>query len=77
MGQRFFPIHYKVLIKVFEYYGLTVVRTSGDHFLMSKPGMKRPVVIQAKQNVPVEHITNNIKAAGITREQYFEALRYV
>lgn len=68
MGHRFYPVNYKILIKVFEYYGLTIVRTAEDHFIMSKPGMKRPVVIQAKQNPPIEHIKNNIRAAGITRE---------
>ncbi|MBI3308140.1 MAG: type II toxin-antitoxin system HicA family toxin [Candidatus Melainabacteria bacterium] len=63
--------------KVFEYFGLTVVRTEGDHFIMSKPGMKRPVVIQAKSDLPVEHIKNNMRAAGMTREQYFEALKNI
>ncbi len=75
MGERITPIHYKDLIKVFEKLGLKVDRTHGDHFIMSKPGMKRPVVIQAKSNVSVVHILNNIKAAGISREEYLVILK--
>ncbi len=74
MGSKITPINYKDLIKVFEYLGLKVIRTEGDHFVMSKEGMSRPVVIQAKQNVCIDHIRKNIKSAGVSREEYFEAL---
>ena len=75
MSERIVPIHYKELIKVFEKFGLKIIRTKGDHIIMSKAGMKRPVVIQSKSNVAVDHILNNIKAANITREEYLEALK--
>ena len=75
MSDRIAPIHYKELIKVFEKFGLKITRTKGDHIIMSKAGMKRPVVIQAKQNIAVDHILNNIKAANITREEYLEVLK--
>lgn len=77
MGERITPIHYKDLIKIFEKFGLKVDRVKGDHIIMSKAGIKRPVVIQAKPNVSVDHILNNLRAANISREEYLKALKEV
>lgn len=74
MSERITPINYKELIKVFEKLGLKIIRTKGDHIIMNKPGMKRPVIIQAKPIIAVGHILNNIKAANVTRKEYLEAL---
>jgi hypothetical protein len=37
----------------------------------SKPGAKRPLVIPDWDDVPVFIIKNNLKSAGISREEYF------
>lgn len=72
------PIHYQTLIKVFEMDGFTVKRQKGDHIIMTKPGIPRPVVITTSpRKVPVTHIRTNLTTAGVSRERYFELLERV
>jgi predicted RNA binding protein YcfA (HicA-like mRNA interferase family) len=59
---------------VFERAGFTCRRVEGHHYVLSKPGVKRPLVIPDWDNVPVFIIRNNLKSAGISREEYFALL---
>ncbi|MGH9854437.1 MAG: type II toxin-antitoxin system HicA family toxin [Blastocatellia bacterium] len=68
------PVSWKKLKCVFEKDGFTHVRTEGDHMVFTKPGVLRPVVIPKYQSIPVFIIKNNLRAAGISRERYFELL---
>jgi len=68
------PISWKTLKCVFEKDGFTHVRTEGDHMVFTKPGVLRPIAIPKYQNIPVFIIKNNLRAAGISRERYFELL---
>lgn len=73
--QRITPIHYQRLTKVFEFDGFTVKRQKGDHLIMTKPRVKRPVVIKkSPKEVPVTHILTNLQTAGISRERYLDLL---
>lgn len=75
---RITPIDYRILIHVFELDGFTVSRQKGDHIVMTKPGVPRPVVIKTSpRQVPVTHIRTNLTTAGISRERYFELLEQV
>ena len=72
------PIPYQKLAQVFELDGFVVKRQKGDHLILTKPGVKRPVVIKTSpREVPVTHILTNLRTAGISRERYFELLRQV
>ncbi len=72
---KIIPIHYEILIRIFEKEGFSISRTKGDHIVMTKPGVMRPVVIKSSpRNVPVTHIKTNLTTAGISRERYFELL---
>ncbi|MDZ4383830.1 MAG: type II toxin-antitoxin system HicA family toxin [Thermodesulfovibrionia bacterium] len=72
------PTHYGTLIKVFKLDGFTVQSTKGDHIIMTKPGIKRPLVIKTSPRlVPVTHIRTNMTTAGMTRERFFELLEKV
>lgn len=42
--------------------------------VFTKPGILRPVVIPKYAAVPVFIIKNNLKAAGISRDRYFDLL---
>lgn len=53
------------------------MRTEGDHFVYVKPGVARPVVIPDWAEVPVFIIKNNLRTAGISRDEYFEFLSKV
>jgi len=72
---RIVPVDYRTLIRVFELDGFTVSRQRGDHIVMTKPGVLRPVVIKiSPRHVPITHIRTNLTTAGISRERYFELL---
>jgi predicted RNA binding protein YcfA (HicA-like mRNA interferase family) len=76
--QRITPIDYRILIKIFEAEDFEIKRQKGDHIIMTKKGVIRPVVIKTSpKNVPVTHIKTNLTTAGISRERYFELLKKV
>lgn len=69
------PIPYDRFVKVFELEGFTVQRQKGDHLILTKAGVRRPVVIKTSpRDVPVTHILTNLRTAGISREPYFDLL---
>jgi predicted RNA binding protein YcfA (HicA-like mRNA interferase family) len=75
-SQKITPIHYLRLVKIFELDGFTIMRQKGDHLILTKPGVNRPVVIKTSpRKVPVTHIMTNLRTSGMSRERYFELLR--
>jgi predicted RNA binding protein YcfA (HicA-like mRNA interferase family) len=73
--QRLSPVRYRVLVRLFEADGFAVVRTRGDHIIMTKRGVKRPVVIKSSPRmVPIAHVVTNMRTAEMTRERFFELL---
>jgi len=77
-ARRITPVRYRTLVKVFEMDGFTVKRQKGDHLVLTKPGLRRPVVIKSGgREVPVTHILTNLATAGMSRERYFELLDQV
>ncbi len=76
--RKIIPIPYQKLLKVFELEGFTVKRQKGDHLILTKPGVKRPLVIKTSpRNVAVAHIMTNLNTAVMSRERYFELLDQV
>jgi len=72
------PVHHEKLIKLFELDGFQIARRRGDHVMMTKPGVRRPVVIKTSpKEVPVTHIKTNLNTAGMSRERYFDLLEKV
>jgi predicted RNA binding protein YcfA (HicA-like mRNA interferase family) len=72
------PISYQKLVKIFELEGFTVKHQKGDHLILTKPNISRPVVIKTSpRNVAVTHIMTNLKTAGISRQRYLELLEKV
>ncbi|MFH0786860.1 MAG: type II toxin-antitoxin system HicA family toxin [Pseudomonadota bacterium] len=65
------PIPPEHLKRVFEKAGFRCVRIEGDHFVYTKKGVPRPVVIPDWKEVPVFIIKNNLRTAGLTRDEYF------
>ena len=72
---RLTPVHWKALEKVFLAAGFQFVRQKGSHRSYTKPGISRPVVIPTYTEVPVAIIRNNLKTAGISRDEYFRLLQ--
>lgn len=71
---RLSPVSHKQLIRVFEAEGFTHVRTEGDHAVLTKAGVPRPIVIPRYAAIPVFIIKNNLRTAGISRDRYFKLL---
>lgn len=71
---RIVPTHWRILEKVFLLAGFRFVRQEGSHRSYVKVGVIRPVVIPTYDEVPVSIIRNNLKTAGISRDQYFALL---
>ena len=74
-GRKISPVHYSTLIKIFKLDGFIVKRKKGDHIVMVKEGIKRPIVIKSSpKEVPVIHIRTNMTTAGMSRQEYFKLL---
>jgi predicted RNA binding protein YcfA (HicA-like mRNA interferase family) len=71
---KIIPIHWRRLERVFLSVGFRFARQEGSHRSYTKPGVARPIVIPTYDEVPVSIIRNNLKTAGITREEYFVLL---
>ena len=71
---RMTPVHWRDLERVFLATGFTFARQEGSHRSYKKPGVLRPVVIPTYDEIPVSIIKNNLKTAGISREEYFRLL---
>ncbi len=78
MRRKITPIPFTRLIKIFEVDSFSIVRRKGDHIIMTKRGIKRPLVIKSSpKRVPVTHIRTNMRTAGMSRERYFQLLEKV
>ena len=64
-------------MRVFEKAGFTCVRIEGDHYVYTKEGVARPIVIPDWREIPVFIIKNNLRSANISREEYFTLLAEV
>lgn len=67
-------MHWKVLEKVFLAAGFHFARQKGSHRSYVKAGLPRPVVIPTYDQVPVAIIRNNLKTAGISRDEYLRLM---
>ena len=59
MSRKITPIPYTLLIKIFEAEGFSIVRRKGDHIIMTKTGVKRPLVIKLNWNGWEERVMGN------------------
>ncbi len=72
---RITPTSYKKLGRIFELAGFTLVRQKGDHLVYTKTGVKRPVIVPMYKEIPVFIILNNLRVAGLNRDEYFKLLK--
>jgi predicted RNA binding protein YcfA (HicA-like mRNA interferase family) len=71
---KFTTIDWKTLERIFIAAGFRFDRQEGSHRSYVKDGIARPVVIPTYREIPVFIIRNNLKTAGIGREEYFRLL---
>ena len=74
---KFSPEHWPTVEAVFLAAGFRFARQEGSHRSYVKNEVARPVVIPAYKDVPVFIIRNNLKTAGLSRDDYFSLLEKV
>jgi len=71
---RITPTNWQTQVKIFEKFGCQFVREKGDHLIFHYPGARRPIIIPKYREITVTIIKNNMRTAGMTRQQYFELI---
>jgi len=71
---RLIPIHWKILVCIFEKAGFVYSRTNGDHMAYIKNGCIRPIIIPKYKEIDVIIIRNNMRSANMSRDNYFKYL---
>lgn len=71
------PIDWRKPEKVFIAEGFVFRGQKGSHRAYIKPGINRPVIIPAYDEIGQDIIPSNLRTAGISRESYFKRLEEV
>ena len=72
--RRITPVSWRKLRCVFERDGFQFRRQAGDHMILAKSGILRPIVIPTYDEIDVEIIKSNMRTAGMSRARYFALL---
>ena len=57
--------------------GCAVERIKGDHLIMSRSGMARPVVIKLDKSLGEDIVRSNMRTLGLDRNQFIQLLNQV
>ncbi len=74
---RLTPIHWKKFEKFLLYVGCTFERQKGDHRVYWRDGLKRPVILPTRSNLPVFIIRNNLRTLNISTQDYLQILKKI
>jgi len=74
---RITPLDWRPLVRVFELFGCQYRRKTGSHHILICPSARCAVVIPEYDEIDPDIIKNNMRTAGMTREEYFELLERV
>ena len=69
------PIKRRKFEVFLRFIGCKLKRIKGDHFIYSRSGLKRPVIITADSDVPVFIIRNNLRTLGMSVEEYLNIIK--
>ncbi|MEK6643530.1 MAG: type II toxin-antitoxin system HicA family toxin [Planctomycetota bacterium] len=71
------PVDWRTLEKLFLSVGFRFARQEGSHRSYTKSGVLRPIVIPTYDEIPISIIRNNLRTAGISRDDYFRLLEKI
>jgi predicted RNA binding protein YcfA (HicA-like mRNA interferase family) len=57
--------------------GCVEARTRGDHLVMTRPGLARPVIIKMDRDLGEDLVRSNIRTLGLSREEFERLLAIV
>jgi len=63
------------MVAAFRRAGLRVDRQKGDHVVMEKEGLIRPVIVPLHDEVSKGVVSTNIRTAGLSPRQYLVYLK--
>lgn len=64
----------KEMVAAFLRTGFVQERISGDHVVLTREGMARPVIVPLHRELPDFVVSNNLRTAGISRKEYLVLL---
>lgn len=70
-----YPVSRKKFEKFLNAQGCVLTRIKGDHFIYSKPGLKRPVVITNDKEISQFYIRSNLRTLGISPDDFLKSIR--
>ncbi len=63
------PVRWQELVAVCESEGCVFDREKGDHYIMTRPGLHRPVVIPKKADLKEDIVLGVGRTIGLNRKQ--------
>jgi len=70
-------ISWQELRDVCKLAGCVEARMKGDHLVMTKAGMARPVIIKMDKDLGEDIVRSNIRTLGLTRREFEDLLSRV
>ena len=68
------PVSWKELRKLCEDVGWVHDRTKGDHYIMTKPGAARPVVLKMAKDLSEDIVLSVARTIGLKRKDILDRL---
>ena len=68
------PVRWKELVKIAEEEGWGYERQEGSHYIMTKAGSARPLVIPTRNNLSEVIVFNNAETMGLSNKEMRERL---
>jgi len=62
------PVNWKELVRICEEEGFSFDRDRGDHYIMTKPGAARPVVIPRKSALREDIVLGIARTVGLDKK---------
>jgi hypothetical protein len=57
--------------------GCVEARTRGDHLVMTRPGMARPVIVKMDRHIGEDIVRSNMRTLGMSRKEFERLLAIV
>jgi hypothetical protein len=70
-------VSWQELREVCRLAGCVETRTRGDHLVMTRPGLARPVIIKMDRNIGEDIVRSNMRTLGLTRREFERLLAIV
>lgn len=67
-------VNWKDLVRVCEEEGYALDRQKGDHYIMTKSGSPRPVVIPRKRDLKEDIVLGIARTIGLTKKEMLDRL---